>query len=65
MRQKFKDRFGHDPKCYVRSPGRVNIIGQSTLDYSNNVEGHMISVITEDSIDPSPLLKLGEDDKRK
>ena len=31
LRQKFKERFGHDPKFYVRSPGRVNLIGQLTM----------------------------------
>ncbi|KAK7116531.1 hypothetical protein V1264_002198 [Littorina saxatilis] len=32
LRQKFKDRYGHDPVFYARSPGRVNLIGEH-IDY--------------------------------
>ncbi|MEM7081655.1 MAG: galactokinase [Pseudomonadota bacterium] len=34
LRQRFVERYGHEPKWFVRAPGRVNVIGDHT-DYND------------------------------
>lgn len=68
IRKKFKSHFNYDPEILVRSPGRVNLIGEHT-DYNNGyvlpaaIDKNIVLALSRNTINEIRCYSVDKDEK--